>query len=70
MKAIIFLTAMAFIGCMHNGHKSSLYCDDIHIATSDTGFQSFDDYYEYKIEGQVYRYKAIEGSVCKIVIID
>ena len=55
---------------MHNPYKASLHCDDIHIATSDTGFQVFDDYYKYKIEGQAYRYKAAEGSICKIVRID
>jgi hypothetical protein len=71
MKAIIIIAAITLSGCLHEKpYKESLYCDDIHVATGDAGIAVFESYYGYKVDGQYYRYTAIQGSVCKIVEID
>jgi hypothetical protein len=67
MKSIIILAAITLTGCLHEGPKASLYCDSIHIVTSNTNFTTSGSTYRYKVDGQYYRYIAIEGSVCKIV---
>mgnify|MGYP000197252810 CR=1 FL=1 len=58
---------LVLTGCLHEGQPASLYCDDVHIATSEKGFVTYDNYYKYKVDGQIYRYTAVEGSTCKIV---
>jgi hypothetical protein len=71
MKAIIIIAAITLSGCLHEKpYKESLYCDGIHVATGDDGVVVLRNYYRYKVDGQIYRYTAIEGSVCKIVKID
>jgi hypothetical protein len=70
MKSIIIIAAITLSGCLHEGPKASLYCDEIHIATSNTNFTTSGSTYRYKVDRQYYRYTAIEGSVCKIVKID
>ncbi|MFT6988185.1 MAG: hypothetical protein ACJASL_000145 [Paraglaciecola sp.] len=68
MKSIIILAAITLTGCLHDKpFKESLYCDDVLIAVGDAGFAIQNNYYRYKVDGQIYRYIAIEGSVCKIV---
>jgi hypothetical protein len=70
MKSIIMLAAITLSGCIHDGFKSSLYCDGVHITNSNTGFAVYENYYSYRVDGQIYRYTPIQGSVCKIVEID
>jgi hypothetical protein len=70
MKTIMILAAITLSGCLHEGSKASLYCDDMHIATSNTNFTTSGNTYRYKVNGQYYRYAAIQGSVCKIVEIE
>jgi hypothetical protein len=70
MKAIIIIAAITLSGCLHEGPKASLYCDETHVASGDDGFATYANYYKYKVDGQIYRYTAIEGSICKIVEID
>jgi hypothetical protein len=70
MKSIIILAVITLTGCLHEGSKASLYCDNIHIATSNTSFTTSGSTYRYKVDGQYYRYTSIEGSVCKIVELD
>jgi hypothetical protein len=71
MKTIIMLAAITLSGCLHDKQfTQSLYCDGVYIATGEFGFSVYDNYYKYKVNGQVYRYTAIEGSVCKIVEVE
>jgi hypothetical protein len=71
MKLIIIIAAITLSGCLHEKpFEESLYCDGIYIATGDSGFATYANYYKYKVDGQIYRYTAIEGSICKIVEID
>tara|TARA_R110000772_G_scaffold179186_1_gene290604 strand:- start:638 stop:859 length:222 start_codon:yes stop_codon:yes gene_type:complete len=70
MNKIIILIGIALSGCLHDGPKSELYCDEVIIATSETGFAVHNSYYKYKIDGQTYRYAAVEGSTCKIIRVD
>jgi hypothetical protein len=71
INLIIIIAAITLSGCLHEKpYKESLYCDGIHVLTGDAGVVVLESYYRYKVDGQVYRYTAIEGSVCKIVEID
>ena len=71
MKSIIIIAAITISGCLHEKpYKESLYCDGIHVATGDDGVVVLESYYRYKVDGQVYRYTAMQGSICKIVKID
>jgi hypothetical protein len=71
MKSIIIIAAITLSGCLNEKpYKESLYCDDIRVATGDAGITVFDSYYGYKVDGQYYRYTAMQGSICKIVKID
>lgn len=63
----LILLCLILTGCLHEGSPASLYCNDKFIVTSKTGFVVRNNYYKYKIDGQAYRYTAIEGSTCKIV---
>jgi hypothetical protein len=67
MKTIMILAVITLSGCLHEGPEASLYCDDMHIATSNTNFTASGNTYRYKVNGQYYRYTAIQGSFCKIV---
>ena len=68
MKAIIFLTAIALSGCLHDkSFKESLYCDDVLIVVGDTGVSYWDTKYFYYVDNQEYTYSPIQGSVCKVV---
>ena len=68
MKLIIIIAAITLSACLHEkSFKQSLYCDGIHVATGHNGVVVLESYYKYKVDGQVYRYTAIEGSICKIV---
>jgi hypothetical protein len=68
MKAIIIIAAIALSGCLHEKpYKESLYCDGIHVATGDDGVVVLENYYRYKVDGQYYRYTAMQGSICKVV---
>jgi hypothetical protein len=67
MKAIIIIVAITLSGCLPDIFEASLYCDDVLIATSKTGFEGYANYYKYKVDGQIYRYIAMQGSTCKIV---
>jgi hypothetical protein len=70
MKSIIILAAITLTGCLPDIFEASLYCDDVLIATSKTSFTTSGSTYRYRVDGQHYRYIAIEGSVCKIVELD
>tara|TARA_R110000850_G_C9921256_1_gene461426 strand:- start:40 stop:261 length:222 start_codon:yes stop_codon:yes gene_type:complete len=70
MNKIIIVIGIALSGCLHDGHKSELYCDGDLIVSSESGFMALDSYYKYKIDGQAYRYTPTEGSTCKIVMVD
>ena len=67
MKSIIILAAITLTGCLPDIFEASLYCDDVLIATSETGFMTDGNQYRYKIDNRIYRYSSVEGSTCEIV---